>query len=76
MARMINHSENLLDNLKSQSISLKDVKRKILNVSNTLGLSNTLLRMIERRSASDKVILYGGMVITCIIMFLTIYYLV
>lgn len=73
---MIDHGENLLGNVKIQNSTLKEVKRKILSVSNTLGLSNTLIRMIERRSASDKYILYGGMIITCIIMFLTVKYLI
>ena len=73
---MIDHGENVLNNLKEQSNMLKTVKGKILNITNSLGLSNTLIRMIERRSTSDKYILYGGMIITCIIMFLTIKYLI
>jgi hypothetical protein len=32
--------------------------------------------MIERRNTSDKYILIAGMVITCIIMFLTVKYLI
>ncbi len=73
---MIEHGENLLENLKNQTSMLKDVKRKILSVANTLGLSNTLIRMIDRRNISDRYILFGGMIITCIVMFLTIKYLI
>ncbi len=73
---MIGHGEILLENLKNQTSMLKDVKRKILSVTNTLGLSNTLIRMIDRRNVSDKYILFGGMIITCIVMFLTIKYLI
>lgn len=73
---MIEHGENLLENLKNQTSMLKDVKRKILSVTNTLGLSNTLIRMIDRRNVSDRYILFGGMIITCIVMFLTIKYLI
>jgi len=73
---MIDHGENVLNNIKEQSQMLKTVKGKILNITNSLGLSNTLIRMIERRNTSDKYILYGGMIITCIIMFLTIKYLI
>lgn len=74
--RMIQHGENVLENLKGQSSMLKEVKRKMLNVTNTLGLSNTLIRMIDRRNISDRYILFGGMIITCIVMFLTIKYLI
>ena len=73
---MIAHGENTLSNLQEQHSMLKNVKRKMITITNSLGLSNTLLRMIERRSASDKYILYGGMIITVIVMFLTIKYLI
>jgi Golgi SNAP receptor complex protein 2 len=76
MDKMIDHGETLLGSVKNQSLSLKEVKRKILSASNTLGLSSTLIRMIERRNVSDKYILYGGMIVTCIIMFLTVKYLI
>lgn len=66
----------MLDNLKSQNNMLKDVKRKMLNVANTLGLSGTLIRMIERRNTSDKYVLFGGMFITVVIMVLTVKYFV
>jgi Golgi SNAP receptor complex protein 2 len=67
---MILHAENVLNDIKEQSSLLKDVKRKILNVTNSLGLSNTLIRLIEKRNTSDKYVLYAGMFITCVIMFL------
>ena len=72
---MIDHGENSLNNLKEQTSMLKTIKGKMLNITNSLGLSNTLIRMIERRNTSDKYVLYGGMVITCIIIFLTVKYL-
>ena len=73
---MIDHGEHALDDIKKQSTMLKTVKSKMLNITNSLGLSNTLIRMIERRNTSDKYILYGGMIITCIIMFLAVKYLI
>jgi golgi SNAP receptor complex member 2 len=75
MDRMIYQGELTLDHIKKQTYTLKTVKNKMLNIANSLGLSNTLIRMIERRSDSDRYVLYGGIVITCIIMFLTIKYL-
>lgn len=73
---MIDHGENVLGNVKHQNLTLKDIKRKTLSVANTLGLSTSLIKMIERRNTSDKYILYGGMIITCIIMFLAVRYLI
>lgn len=75
MDRMIAHGEDTLANLKEQNSALKFIKTKMLTVTNSLGLSNTLIRMIERRNKSDKVFLYGGMIVTLIVMFLTVKYL-
>lgn len=71
---MIDHGENVLQGIRIQNDTIKAIKRKIFNVTNTLGLSNTLIRMIDRRQTSDKYILFGGMIITCLIMVLVIYY--
>lgn len=73
---MIYTGSNVLSNLRDQRGTLKGVQRKVLDIMNTLGLSNTVLRLIERRSSQDKIILYGGMILTCIIMFLVWKYLV
>lgn len=67
---MISSGTNILSNLREQGGMLKGVQRKVLDMMNTLGLSNTVLRLIERRSSQDKIILFGGMILTCIIMFL------
>ena len=67
---MLNSGSNILNNLKEQRVTLKGAHKKILDVANTLGLSNTVMRLIERRTSQDKFILYGGMIFTCVIMFL------
>ena len=35
--------------------------RKALDVANKIGISNSLLRVIERREGGDKLLIYGGM---------------
>lgn len=47
----------------------------MLDVANMLGLSNTVMRFIERRATQDKLIMIGGMLLTCVFMFLVIRYL-
>ena len=37
-------------------------QRKMLDVLNTVGLSDTLLRVIDRRHKMDRWLTYGGMV--------------
>ena len=66
---------NILSNLRDQRGTLKGAQRKMLDLLTTLGLSNTVLRLIDRRTHQDKFILFGGMLLTCIIMFLVWKYL-
>lgn len=46
---------------------LKGAQRKALDVLNTVGLSNSVLKLIERRLRVDNLIKYGGMVLTLIL---------
>ncbi|CAA0822574.1 Membrin-11 [Striga hermonthica] len=58
----------ILSKYSEQRDHLKRAQRKALDVLNTLGLSNSLLRLIERRNRADKWIKYAGMFITVVIL--------
>ncbi|CAN7989405.1 unnamed protein product [Ixodes hexagonus] len=75
MDELIGSGSNILTNLREQRTTLKGAHRKILDVANTLGMSNTVMRLIERRTYQDKFILFGGMLVTCVVMFLVVKYL-
>lgn len=49
--------------------------KKILDVANMLGLSNTVMRLIEKRAFQDKYFMIGGMLLSCVVMFLVVQYL-
>lgn len=72
---LLGSGSNVLQNLKEQRGTLKGAQKKILDIANTLGLSNTVMRLIERRTYQDKFILFIGMFVTCVIMFLVYKYL-
>ncbi|XP_029423846.1 uncharacterized protein LOC103742921 isoform X2 [Nannospalax galili] len=52
-------------------------QKKILDIANMLGLSNTVMRLIEKRAFQDKYkyFMIGGMLLTCAVMFLVVQYL-
>ncbi|KAF7635575.1 Vesicle transport v-SNARE protein [Meloidogyne graminicola] len=50
---LLAQGENTLRHLREQHYELKGVKRKILDVGQMFGLSNTTLRMIEKRLDED-----------------------
>ncbi|KAI5728985.1 hypothetical protein M8J77_023930 [Diaphorina citri] len=55
---------SMLNNIREQGMTLKSTQLRIRNIANTLGLSNTTMRLIEKRVKEDKYILLGGMAVT------------
>ena len=51
----------VLDQLGQQRGALKGVHKRVLDLSTTLGVSNSVMKMIERRQFLDKLLVYGGM---------------
>ena len=43
-------------------VPLQSAQRKLFDVANSLGLSDSVLKVIDRRQKLDKQIVYGGMV--------------
>merc|ERR1719188_244493 len=64
--------QNALGRTNKEMDNLLDQGRKMLDVASVLGLSNTVMRHIEKRTEGDKWILFGGMFLTCCIMFFVI----
>ncbi|XP_024031425.1 membrin-11 [Morus notabilis] len=61
--------EAILFKYSEQRERLKRAQRKALDVLNTVGLSNSVLKLIERRHRLDRSIKYAGMLFTVVIVF-------
>ncbi|XP_071823274.1 Golgi SNAP receptor complex member 2-like [Apostichopus japonicus] len=72
---LTDHGIMTLQNIRDQRGVLKAAHKKMLDVGNVLGLSNTVIRLIEKRGSQDKYILLVGMLVTCVIMYLSYKYL-
>ncbi|KXJ19583.1 Golgi SNAP receptor complex member 2 [Exaiptasia diaphana] len=75
MDDMLSSGSSILTGLREQRNMLKGTQKRILDIANTLGLSNTVMRLIDKRATQDKWIVIGGAVVTCIIMFFVVKYL-
>ena len=62
----------VLESLRDQRHMIKGVQRKIIDVASTMNLSNTVIRLIRRRSEGDKWVLFGGMTFTFIVILLVV----
>ncbi|KAF6158668.1 hypothetical protein GIB67_040182 [Kingdonia uniflora] len=60
----------ILSKYSEQRDRLKRAQRKALDILNTVGLSNSVLRLIERRHRVDKSISYIGMIVTIIVVYM------
>ncbi|ONK65076.1 uncharacterized protein A4U43_C07F33350 [Asparagus officinalis] len=60
----------ILSKYAEQKDHLKQVQRKALDVLNHVGLSNSVLKLIERRHRVDKWVAYTGMAITVIVVYM------
>ncbi|XP_049887366.1 probable Golgi SNAP receptor complex member 2 [Pectinophora gossypiella] len=72
---MLHTGSNILDTLKYNRETLKGAHRRLIDLANTLGLSNATISLIERRVAQDKYVLIGGMFVTIAVIVLVIIYL-
>ncbi|XP_073463759.1 Golgi SNAP receptor complex member 2 isoform X1 [Aquarana catesbeiana] len=72
---LLGSGTSILEGLRDQRKTLKGAQKKILDVANMLGLSNTVMRLIEKRAFQDKAIMIGGMIFTCVVMILVFKYL-
>lgn len=72
---LLSSGSNIIGSLRDQRGLLTGVKRRMGELANTLGLSSSIMGLIEKRIYSDKIILFGGMLLftCCILLFM--YYL-
>ncbi|GMH44861.1 hypothetical protein BSKO_12813 [Bryopsis sp. KO-2023] len=61
---------SILENMAKNRDVLKRAQRRALDIINTVGLSDSLLRVIERRQKGDVLLTYGGMVAVVLLVLL------
>ncbi|KYQ96761.1 v-SNARE family protein [Tieghemostelium lacteum] len=74
MDNLAEQGNSILFALVGQNAQLKNVHKKIYDIANTLGFSRAVLQKIKRRQFMDKIIVYTGMFIVLIIVFILWYY--
>ncbi|KAJ6815446.1 membrin-11-like [Iris pallida] len=60
----------ILSKYSEQRERLKNAQRKALDILNTVGLSNRVLKLVERRHRVDKWIAYTGMITTVVVVYM------
>ena len=70
MDELLAHGSNVLGALGDQRDRLKGAQHKMLDLLNSVGVSSSLLRVIDRRQRMDAILVYGGMFCTLVVLIL------
>ena len=65
----------ILGSMAGQRERLKSTHRRLLDVLNRVGLSDSVLRLAERRQRLDQLLVYGGMAATLLLVGLLYWWL-
>ena len=74
MDEMMETGRATIDSLKGQRERLKNTHRNALSMINTLGLSNSAMRLIQSREKNDRIILAVGMLVVLGFLYLALKY--
>jgi Golgi SNAP receptor complex protein 2 len=66
---LLSTGEASLTGLVQQRQQMRGIKRRVFDMGNKLGISNSTMRIIERRDITDAYLVFGGMVVTCIVIY-------
>ena len=73
---LLDTGTNVLAQLRTQRESLRSFDQRFRDMMGNLGMSATVMRLIQRRTYSDKLILFGCMIAFCLMMiFVYLYYM-
>lgn len=70
----IKQGQETLSELLSQKERLKGIQRKVFDIMNYLGVSNNIMRAVERREIVDRWILFGGMALVTFLIIMILFY--
>ena len=66
---LLSSGQASLSSLVGQRQRMRWVNRKMLDIGNKIGLSNSTMRMIERRDVTDAYLVFGGMIVTLLVIY-------
>lgn len=71
---LLDTGTNVLSQLREQRESFRSFDDRFRSIASNLGMSSTVMRLIERRSYTDKLILFGCMIVFTVFMLAVYFY--
>lgn len=69
VSELLASGQDNLSALVGQRSRMRWVNRKMFDIGNKIGLSNSTMKMIEKRDAMDAYLVLGGMIITLLVIY-------
>lgn len=66
---LLSSGQASLTGLVAQRQQMRGIKQRVFDIGTKLGISNSTMRIIERRDITDAYLVFGGMVVTCIVIY-------
>ena len=66
---LIAQGEASLQDLVAQRNRLRNVRGVLTDIGNRLGITDSTMRIIERRDITDAYLVAAGMVVTCLVFY-------
>lgn len=66
---LITNGSGALTGLVDQRQKMRGVKNVVMRMGNVLGLTNSTMRIIERRDITDAYLVLAGIIVTCIVIY-------
>ena len=64
----MDNAQSALQEVISQGDKLKGVRRKVLDVINNIGISQSVLSSVSRRERIDRLLVFGGMILITLLL--------
>jgi len=64
----VDNAQSALQEVISQGDKLKGVRRKVLDVINNIGISQSVLSSVSRRERIDRLLVFGGMILITLLL--------
>lgn len=70
VADMVEIGAATMKELRSQRTKMMGVRNMLTKMGNSLGISSSVMRIVQRRDVTDRYIVYGGIFVTIVVMYL------
>ena len=67
--RIIDIGESVHENLLAQNQQLSGIRGVVANIASTLGVSRSVMKTIDRKVTEEKWLVYAGMVVMLLIVY-------